>query len=58
MPTFLYKCPITGHRVQGFVAEAVPRNDEDTHQAITCLACRQLHFVNPATGAVLGKREG
>jgi predicted nucleic acid-binding Zn ribbon protein len=57
MPTYLYKCPVTGRNVQGFVAEDVSALDEDTHEAVSCLACRQLHFVNPATGAVLGTRE-
>ncbi|MGE3145000.1 MAG: hypothetical protein AB7K35_05390 [Pseudorhodoplanes sp.] len=57
MPAFLYKCPVTGHQVQGWVAEFVPREEPDSHRAITCLACRQLHFVQPSTGTVLGARE-
>lgn len=44
---FLYRCPNTGRTVQGLTAE-------DTCEALTCLACRRLHFVNPATGKVLG----
>jgi hypothetical protein len=36
--------------VQGFITEEVPA---DAYEAITCLACRQNHFVNPATGKVL-----
>jgi hypothetical protein len=52
MPTFLYRCPNTGQTVQGFTAEEA---DGDTYEAITCLACRRLHFVNPATGKVLGQ---
>ena len=27
---------------------------EDSYQSVTCLACSQLHFVNRATGRVLG----
>jgi hypothetical protein len=50
MRPFLYRCPNTHQAVQGFIAEEVPDN-----QAITCLACRQSHFVNPTTGKVLGE---
>ena len=52
MTPFLYRCPNTRQAVQGFVAEEVPDN---AYQAITCLACRQSHFVNPTTGKVLGE---
>jgi hypothetical protein len=52
MPPFLFSCPNTGQTVQGFVAEEVP---DDAYESITCLACRQTHFVNPTTGKVLGK---
>jgi hypothetical protein len=52
MPRFLYRCPNTGSRVQGFVAEEIPN---DTYEPVTCVACRQVHFVNPATGKVLGE---
>jgi hypothetical protein len=51
MPPFLYRCPNTGQTVQGFTAEEMPK---DTYEAITCLACRRNHFVNP-TGKVLGE---
>jgi len=53
MPAFLYRCPNTGHKVQGFVAEQVSEND-DAYEAITCLACKQVHLVNPASGKVIG----
>jgi hypothetical protein len=51
--TFLYRCPITGHRVQGLV----PGNatDETTaYEPVTCLACNGVHLVNPRSGRVLG----
>ena len=54
MPPFLYRCPNTGSRVQGYVAEEVP-DDTNAYKSITCLACRQVHLVNPATGKVLGE---
>jgi hypothetical protein len=51
---FLYRCPNTGHRVQGLIAEDVSDEPED-YRAITCLACQQTHLVNPTTGKVLGE---
>lgn len=61
MATFLYRCPNTSSMVQGFVqgfvAEETPGNP-DAYESITCLACRQLHLVNPTTGRVLGDHEG
>lgn len=56
MATFLYRCPNTGHIVQGFIAEDVS-DDADSYESITCLACRQVHLVNPPTGKVLGASE-
>jgi hypothetical protein len=54
MPPFLYRCPNTGLQVQGFIAEELTV-DADTFETIICLACRQSHLVNPATGKVLGQ---
>jgi len=54
MPPFLYRCPNTGQTVQGFSAETY---GDDDYEAITCLACRQLHFANPTTGKVLGRED-
>ena len=53
MPLFLYLCPQTGYRVQGFSAEDT---SEDRHvfEPVTCPVCDRMHYVNPATGAVLG----
>jgi hypothetical protein len=54
MTPFLYCCPNTGYRVQGFVAEDVS-DDPENYQTITCLACQRVHLVNPTTGKVLGE---
>jgi hypothetical protein len=51
MPPFLYRCPATGFRVQGFIAEELPA---DTYEAVACTACQRVHIVNPTTGKVLG----
>ena len=53
MAPFLFRCPNTGHRVQGFIAEDVS-DDLEGYKAITCLACQRTHLVNPTTGKVLG----
>jgi hypothetical protein len=53
MAPFLYRCPNTGHNVQAWVAEEVPP-DNEIFQTLTCIACLQVHLVNPATGKVLG----
>jgi hypothetical protein len=53
MTPFLYRCPNTGYRVQGFVAEE--SNDPENYQTVTCLACQRGHLVNPTTGKVLGE---
>ena len=53
MATFLYRCPNTGQEVQGFVADG--DLDASEFEAIACTACRQLHWVSPKTGQVLGR---
>ena len=54
MPTFLYRCPNTGYRVQGFVAEETS-GDSESYEAITCIVCQRVHLVNPRTGKVVGE---
>jgi hypothetical protein len=50
MAAFIYRCPTTGLKVQGWVADDVSANNGDVYHTVTCLACRQNHLVNPATG--------
>ncbi len=52
MPLFLYRCPKTGHRVQGFSADDVSK-DAHIYEPVVCTVCKQIHHVNPATAAVL-----
>jgi hypothetical protein len=54
MTTFLYRCPTTGHNVQGFVPDRPAEPQDDVYEAVTCTACRGIHLVNPATGHVAG----
>jgi hypothetical protein len=48
MAAFLYRCPNTGQHVQGWSAEEVPA-DEGTYEAVSCIACQQVHLAQPAT---------
>ena len=54
MAPILYRCPNTGFRVQGYTADETTPRDRDAYEPVTCLACRQVHLVNPKTGEVLG----
>jgi hypothetical protein len=54
MTPFIFRCPNTGLNVQGWSAEDVTDEADDTYDAMTCTACGQLHFVNQTTGKVLG----
>jgi hypothetical protein len=51
---FLYRCPITGHNIQGFVPDDAAVSDERAYEAVTCVLCSRVHLVNPTTGDVLG----
>jgi hypothetical protein len=55
MPLFMYRCPFSGYRVQGFVAEDTSE-DGQIYEPVTCPVCHQIHHVNPHTGIVLGEK--
>ena len=55
MPTFLYRCPKTSLRVQGWVADDPTDSEAERFEAVTCLACTSVHLVNPKTGKVVGE---
>jgi hypothetical protein len=57
MPTFLFRYPNTGYRVQGYSAEHVSGGVADTYEPVTCAMCRRVHLVNPMTGRVLGEKD-
>jgi hypothetical protein len=52
MATFLYRCPNTRLRVQGWSADDA--SEEVAYEPVRCIACSQMHYVDPATGKVLG----
>jgi hypothetical protein len=57
MPSIMFRCPNTGYRVQGWIAEDASDADENTYESLTCAACQQMHSINPKTGQVLGGSE-
>jgi hypothetical protein len=57
MTPFLFRCPNTGFNVQGWIAETVENGVAERYESVTCLACQQLHLVNPKTGKTLGEND-
>ena len=53
MTTFLYRCPKTRLNVQGWLADAPPKPEKQSYDAVTCLACGGVHLVNPASGKTI-----
>ena len=56
MGTFLYRCPATGLNVQGLGADHPGASGDDVYEVVTCMFCRGVHLVNPATGHVAGAK--
>ena len=55
----LFICPRTLHTVQGTLPEEAYKStseSKDHYEPVSCIACLETHFVNPATGAVLGDK--
>jgi hypothetical protein len=52
----VFKCPTTGLQVQTPLPHQAAEPSADAFEAVKCLACTQLHFINRATGKVLGDR--
>lgn len=53
MTSFVFTCPITGTKVQGWTANSPAANDN--YEAIHCTACGRLHLVSPTSGRVAGE---
>jgi len=56
----VFRCPRTGTNVQHRIpcASSDSSDVENAHLAIVCLACGSVHFVNSATGKLLGGESG
>jgi hypothetical protein len=52
---FVYRCPTTGHKVQGFVQDHPSTlDDASIYETVTCASCRRVHLVSPSSGHVAG----
>jgi hypothetical protein len=54
--SYTYLCPVTGKRVQAWLAEPVAP-DMVRFDAIDCIACGGTHLINPTTGKLMGDEE-
>jgi hypothetical protein len=54
MVPFIYRCPTTGLNVQGLSPDAVPADNTETYESVSCPVCTRAHLVNRATGRTLG----
>ena len=56
MGSFLFRCPHTGLKVQGWVADdaATGVDENDSYEAVACTACTRTHLINPKNGKVVG----
>jgi len=52
MMSFTYRCPHTGQKVQGHVADGLMSSSE-RYEPVVCTACGRTHLVNLKTGDLL-----
>jgi hypothetical protein len=51
------RCPRTGMNVQTWLDENDPPLPDQIYEPISCPACTTLHFINAATGKLLGSKD-
>ena len=56
MVHFIYRCPRTRMNVQAWRQDDCPPESNDEYEAFECPACTRLHFIDRATGKLLGDR--
>jgi hypothetical protein len=56
MAHFIFKCPITGMNVHWQAEEITPEEPQCSYETVVCQACSRLHFINRATGKLLGEQ--
>jgi hypothetical protein len=61
---FVFRCPRSEMNVQIWLAKDASTNQTDAStnqtnafESLTCPACSRLHFINKATGKLLGHKE-
>jgi hypothetical protein len=57
MAPFIYRCPSTGMKVQGWLADDPSEDEGEAYETVSCLACKRLHLVSRSNGRVLGGDE-
>ena len=57
MATFVFRCPKTALRVQGWIADDPDQRASEGYEAVTCTVCTSVHLVDPKTGKVVGEDE-
>ena len=57
MAVFLFRCPNTGFRVQGWVEDDEAQDSGEAYEGVICHACGRLHLVNPRTGETAGSAD-
>jgi hypothetical protein len=55
MTQLIFKCPRTGMNVQHWLEEAEPGERSPVYTSVVCKACTRIHFINSATGRLLGE---
>jgi hypothetical protein len=58
MPSSLYRCPITGDEVTGFLVDEAPSVDPAFYTSVRCLSRGQMHLVNFTDGKTVGEFDG
>jgi hypothetical protein len=56
MEPVLYDCPVTGRKCQTLLEAEEDSANSFVFVALECAACRRIHFVNPSTGQVMGRK--
>jgi hypothetical protein len=53
----IIQCPQTGLKVQTSIPVRVEAEDDGAFESFKCLACGQIHYINVATGELMGERK-
>ena len=55
MAAFLFRCTATGAQTQGWIDDVTHAEiGENDYISVSCIACGQLHMINPKTRRLLG----
>lgn len=54
MAHILYRCPRTNMNVQTWLQRDIAPDNARDYEMVSCPACTQVHFINCASGKLLG----